>query len=301
MFLKTKSVVGKITNSLTPKQQTVVKEKQTVMAVQFYLFPRALKSGERPISMSAHIANTRIQTTIGISVNPDYWFDAKQKVKKGAVNSKGMKFNEINDKLDAISKAFNTFENANYVDYLKFVAESNTNGYFATEEASDYGIKVVSDDYASRFAYQENNYIVVLDTPRVYTTDGFDAMFAVTKYTASASRSMEIIEDLITDSELCNILLYGVEGSDYYFNEDGTVTRISDTYKMSNQHVGNVFMTYPCTNDGMFAEGDYVIRYLYEVVCDDYLSDTLLIDTCRFHPLTFVLTGACNLDCVDSL
>ena len=83
------------------------------MAVQFYLFPRALKSGERPISMSAHIANTRIQTTIGISVNPDYWFDAKQKVKKGAVNSKGMKFNEINDKLDAISKAFNTFENAN--------------------------------------------------------------------------------------------------------------------------------------------------------------------------------------------
>lgn len=113
MFLKTKSVVGKITNSLTQKQQTVVKEKQTVMAVQFYLFPRALKSGERPISMSAHIANTRIQTTIGISVNPDYWFDAKQKVKKGAVNSKGMKFNEINDKLDAISKAFNTFENAN--------------------------------------------------------------------------------------------------------------------------------------------------------------------------------------------
>lgn len=90
MFLKTKSVVGKITNSLTPKQQTVVKEKQTVMAVQFYLFPRALKSGERPISMSAHIANTRIQTTIGISVNPDYWFDAKQKVKKGAVNSKGL-------------------------------------------------------------------------------------------------------------------------------------------------------------------------------------------------------------------
>ncbi len=148
----------------------------------------------------------------------------------------------------------NTFENANYVDYLKFVAESNTNGYFATEEASDYGIKVVSDDYASRFAYQENNYIVVLDTPRVYTTDGFDAMFAVTKYTASASRSMEIIEDLVTDSELCNILLYGVEGSDYYLNEDGTVTRISDTYKMSNQHVGNVFMTYPCTNDGMFAD-----------------------------------------------
>ena len=80
------------------------------MAVQFYLFSRALKSGEKPITMSAHIANTRIQTTIGISVNPDYWLDAKQKVKKGAVNSKGLKFNEINDKLAAIFKAFSEFE-----------------------------------------------------------------------------------------------------------------------------------------------------------------------------------------------
>ena len=83
------------------------------MAVQFYLFPRALKSGEKPITMSAHIASTRFQTTIGISINPDYWLDAKQKVKKGAVNSKGLKFNEINDKLEAISKAFSTFETDN--------------------------------------------------------------------------------------------------------------------------------------------------------------------------------------------
>lgn len=83
------------------------------MAVQFYLFPRALKSGEKPITMSAHIASTRFQTTIGIAINPDYWLDAKQKVKKGAVNSKGLKFNEINDKLEAISKAFSTFETDN--------------------------------------------------------------------------------------------------------------------------------------------------------------------------------------------
>ena len=88
-------------------------KQQTIMAVQFYLFPRALKTGEKPISMSAHIANTRIQTTIGISINPDYWMDSKQKVKKGAVNSKGLKFNEINDKLDVIAKAFTSFELTN--------------------------------------------------------------------------------------------------------------------------------------------------------------------------------------------
>ena len=69
------------------------------MALQFYLTTHALRNGEHAIRVSVHIANTRLQTTIGISVNPDFWLDAKQKVKKGTVNSKGMKFNEINDKL----------------------------------------------------------------------------------------------------------------------------------------------------------------------------------------------------------
>ena len=83
------------------------------MALQFYLTTHALRNGEHAIRVSVHIANTRLQTTIGISVNPDFWLDAKQKVKKGAVNSKGMKFNEINDKLASIVKAFTAFENAN--------------------------------------------------------------------------------------------------------------------------------------------------------------------------------------------
>ena len=80
------------------------------MAVQFYLFPRPSKSGEHPICISAYISNTRLQTTIGISVSPDYWLDAKQCVKKNAVNKKGLKANEINDKLLDIIKAFNNFD-----------------------------------------------------------------------------------------------------------------------------------------------------------------------------------------------
>lgn len=80
------------------------------MAVQFYLFPRPSKSGEHPICISAYISNIRLQTTIGISVSPDCWLDAKQCVKKNAVNKKGLKANEINDKLLDIIKAFNNFD-----------------------------------------------------------------------------------------------------------------------------------------------------------------------------------------------
>ena len=80
------------------------------MAVQFYLFPRPLKSGEYPISVSAYVSNTRLQTTIGISISPDYWLDAKQCVKKGAQNKKGLKYTEINNKLLEITKAFNGYD-----------------------------------------------------------------------------------------------------------------------------------------------------------------------------------------------
>ena len=83
------------------------------MALQFYLTTYARKNGEHAIRVSVHIANTRLQTTIGITVNPDFWLDGKQKVKKGTINSKGMKFNEINDKLASIVKAFSAFENDN--------------------------------------------------------------------------------------------------------------------------------------------------------------------------------------------
>lgn len=83
------------------------------MALQFYLTTHGSKNGEHAIRVSVHIANTRLQTTIGITVNPDFWLDGKQKVKKGTINSKGMKFNEINDKLASIVKAFSAFENDN--------------------------------------------------------------------------------------------------------------------------------------------------------------------------------------------
>lgn len=152
-------------------------------------------------------------------------------------------------------KLSTAYENETYIDYLKFVVEAENNGYFAKDPANTeiYGMRVVSDDYASRFTYDDDYYVIVVDNPRVYATDGFDAMFAVPKFTASASRSMEIIQDLMVDSELCNILLYGVEGSDYYLDEDeGTVTRSTATdYRMNIKYTGNVFMTYPCVNEGM--------------------------------------------------
>ena len=194
-------------------------------------------------------------------------------------------------------KVSNAFENQTYIDYLKFATEAENNGYYAEDPANTntYGIRIINDDYSSRFTYENDYYVIVVDNPRVYATDGFDAMFAVPKFTASASRSMEIIQDLMIDSELCNILLYGVEGSDYYLDEDaGTVTRADTEYRMSNKYTGNVFMTYPCINEGMLANhwtyGMYqnqeaasvplegcTAEYLWDLVREGIINDQMLL------------------------
>ena len=72
-------------------------------------------------------------------------------------------------------------------------------------------------------------------------------MFAVSSYTKSVSRSMEIITQINTDPELRTILQYGVEGVHWRVNAENeeVIDIISEDYKMNLIDTGNVFMTYP--------------------------------------------------------
>jgi putative aldouronate transport system substrate-binding protein len=108
-----------------------------------------------------------------------------------------------------------------------------------------FGVAVMEGDYALAREYSDEYYITVLDYPRVDDADIFDSMFAVTAYTASLARSMEIINALTCKSELRNILQYGVEGVHYTLNDDGAVVRKNNDYMMNINYTGNVLMAYP--------------------------------------------------------
>ena len=125
------------------------------MALQFYLTTYARKNGEHATRVSVHIANTRLQTTIGITVNSDFWLDGKQKVKKGTINSKGMKFNEINDKLASIVKAFSAFENDNNgepttLQALKDILHDSLYGRIGKQMREKYGFYETFDTLVAK-------------------------------------------------------------------------------------------------------------------------------------------------------
>ena len=59
--------------------------------------------------------------------------------------------------------------------------------------------------------YSENYEAVVIENPTFTAEDIYSNMFAVTSYSASATRSMKIITHLNTDEEFRNLILYGIE------------------------------------------------------------------------------------------
>ena len=72
--------------------------------------------------------------------------------------------------------------------------------------------------------------------------------FAVSSYSKSLARSMEIITYLNTSTDLRTILQYGAQGVHWdYTSEDNhdTIKILKDSYKMRLTDTGNVYMTYP--------------------------------------------------------
>lgn len=118
-------------------------------------------------------------------------------------------------------------------------------GYFAKNEGDEFGVGVVTGDYALRFQYDDDYIVKTIRTPIAYESDVFSSFFAVSTFTANIKRSMEIITLLNTTSELRNLLQYGIEGTHYSLTDEGAVKRLNNDYMMDINKTGNVFMAYP--------------------------------------------------------
>ncbi len=101
--------------------------------------------------------------------------------------------------------------------------------------------------------YGDDYYVSVYKYPTATNENVFNSVYAVSTYTKSVTRCMEIVRYLTTEPEIANILRYGVEGEHYELDEDTGVAKIiSDDYAMNVDYVGNEFLTYP--NDRMTEE-----------------------------------------------
>ena len=79
--------------------------------------------------------------------------------------------------------------------------------------------------------------------------DIYGNMFAVATTTLSVERSMQIITYLNTNTEMRNLLQYGIEGQHYIFDENNAVKLVEDKsgnkYEMDIYATGNAFLAYP--------------------------------------------------------
>ncbi len=150
--------------------------------------------------------------------------------------------------------AVNIFDDANYKSFMQEMYYCKEQGYFRDEMNPEetFAVAVMEGDYSIYREYGEDYYVIPLAYPRLEDTDVFGSMFAVTNYTTNLDRSMEIIQALTCESELRNILQYGVEGSHYELDDNGVVKRLNRNYMMNINYTGNAFKAYP--EEGMPAD-----------------------------------------------
>ena len=144
--------------------------------------------------------------------------------------------------------------------YSEDVGEGKEIVYFRNEENKDqeyatYGVKFVKGTLEvlnAKGNYVDPKtgveyYVVPVAYPTATAEDIYGNMFAVSKNTLSVERSMQIITYLNTNTEMRNLLQYGIQGQ-HYTVTDGVVSRIEDkagnTYQMDIYATGNAFLAH---------------------------------------------------------
>ncbi|MGM9680637.1 MAG: hypothetical protein ACI3XR_03935 [Eubacteriales bacterium] len=123
---------------------------------------------------------------------------------------------------------------------------------------ANFAAAFVTGDADTPEIYGEDYYVVQTRKPVADASEIFSSMFAVSEYSSDVARCMQVVNLLMTNEELLNTVLYGVENVTYIRDEDtGIVSRkyTSDTnsiYIMDENLIGNIFLAWQ--NDEMSDE-----------------------------------------------
>ena len=147
---------------------------------------------------------------------------------------------------DIALKFESLFANDTYKNALKNLMDFHYKGYFGTaEEGQKSAVSFVTGAASDAAAYQDDYYVVVVDYPLASDQDIYSNMFAISAYSSNTKKSMQVINLLNTDEQFRNLFLYGIEGTNYTRNSDGTVSETrNNKYKMDIAKTGNEFLAY---------------------------------------------------------
>ena len=96
------------------------------------------------------------------------------------------------------------------------------------------------------------DYVVKVAEPTGTAEEACQAMYAVSAYSVSVQRSMEVVNLLTTDTDVVNLLAYGVDEVNYVFDEANSIINLTDLkpgdenyYRMNPDYAGNQYKRYP--------------------------------------------------------
>ena len=148
----------------------------------------------------------------------------------------------------------NLLSSDDYSHFLETEYLASKNGYYGTGTEAEYLVGLCKGDYSLRFSDPDYYYCAV-DNPVLTEDEVFESLLCVSAFSSQAKRSVEIIQELMTNNTrtgLLNILLYGVSQENYTL-ENGVVNlRLNYNYAMHRDYlVGNLAETaYPCADYG---------------------------------------------------
>lgn len=146
----------------------------------------------------------------------------------------------------------------------------NTANYITRDPSAPAAVRVVKGTFADKAALERDGYeVLTVSAPRAADEDVFGAMFAVGAITRDKNRNLEIIAMLNTESEIRNLLQYGIQDVNYTLksvkdaagNEIGVYAdmKADNTYVMDLAKTGNMFVAYPNAEKTDLANGKYGI------------------------------------------
>ena len=158
---------------------------------------------------------------------------------------------------------------------MNILAQYKVNGYYGSEEDSDkpFAVGYVTGGTEVVELYGDDYEVVPVGAPTLTHEDLYEHLFAVSYYTNGISESMEILTYLNTDVEFRNLLLYGVEGENYVWEDAEEIDANGDPYRVISRQTKDPEKLYMMD---AFKTGNVAIAYP-ELGQDPIASERLLV------------------------
>ena len=130
------------------------------------------------------------------------------------------------------------------------------------EETVSSLVRIETGSYERRYELDDTGFCNVISTPKVTAADAFASAFAVVNTSQKYNeRAMKMIYAINNDTELRNLLQYGVQGANYDIVDGDIVSVVDDknTYQMNLDYTGDLFKASYSSELG-WVEGVYTYR-----------------------------------------